>query len=411
MKNKVREKKSCVVYYGPYVTESAYKSRCLPSLNVACSNRMRRLAEAIRTQRKDIFVIAPGITARTSFSSFLIPKHIERVGNIPIITISQLGFKFLGFLLCPLSAIRCAFQLRAHRKIECVIQYTYYPDAFLFSLACKYFHRSRIIFDFEDVCVPSWRDWARNSETHAVQQIWGWCVMKLSLLLADIVIVPSKKFLPFVRPLRPVLIVTGCQAVISDHKLKVGRADRKSIKMLSSGKISEEHGIILLAEALKIHDKSGNPNHIEVHVCGSGGQVEWFRKQIEFLDNISVCCYGYMTNEEFLELFKDIDVCFILQNPNGRHGHFKTPSKGYESLCAGKTIITSDIGDFSELPDDICYHLKDYSPEGLAQILARITYTNVCQRRDAALTYAFRHWDSAIIGQQLAHCISSMEFL
>lgn len=410
MNKQVRKKRPCVIYYGPYVTEKVHTDRKLPTLNAAGTNRMRRIAEAIRTQRKDIFVIAPGITARTSCSTLLFPKHIERAGKIPIITISQLGIKFVGFLLAPLSAIRCAFQLRAHRQIECVVQYSYYPDAFLFSLACKFLHRSRIILDFEDVCIPSWRDWLKNSETRAFQQIWGWCVMRLSLSLADKVIVPSKKFLPFVKPLRPVITVTGCQAVVSAHKLEVRSSERESIKMLSSGKISEEHGVILLAEALKLHDKTGNPNHIEVHVCGSGRHAEWFGQKMELIDNISVCCHGYMTNEAFRELFEDIDVCFVLQNPGGRHGHYKTPSKGYEALCAGKTIITSNIGDFEELPDDICYHLKDYSPEGLSQVLADLTHANVYQKCNSALKYAREHWDITVVGRQLAQYIQPLEF-
>lgn len=219
--------------------------------------------------------------------------------------------------------------------------------------------------------------------------------MRFSIWLADIVIVPTKKFATVV-PSRKCCVVTGCQKVLPSQ-LDAGRHDK--LTLLYSGGITVENGIEVLMEALRMLDDS--QRKFTVKICGAGPKRDWVEQQTKSLRNIEVEVLGFLDNESFESLYSTVDICFALQNPNGRHGFFKTPSKGYEALCSGKALIVSDIGDFHELPDDVCFHVRPYSAETLAGILAGLTQEDVLTRRINALEHAKRNFDVAVVGERI----------
>lgn len=395
------KKKDVVLFYGPLATERTYKERGLITWCAPCSNRMRRLGQSLRVSGCRCFIISPAISLRVPAKRWCHYPVIEHLNGVPIVSLGQFGAKYLGFLLSPLTACLALRKIMCRHRVTAIMQYVYYPDALLISLVGKMLYGCRIILDLEDVCVPCWADWKLNSGVRPVQQLIGSLLMKASLLIADVIIVPTSKFMPYTkRQISDILLVKGCQPVadcLPEATYKEGRA----IKILFGGAFVFEHGIHLLAEALCMLKENSLECPIEVHTCGSGNKVDWFVNAVKDVKNIPIHCHGYLSNREFCCLFESIDVCCVLQNPQGRYGTLKTPSKGYEALCSGKTIIVSDIGDFQELPDDICYHLHIYTAEGLKDIITSLTLQDVITKRESALHYAKKHWDSSIVGAQI----------
>lgn len=386
-------KQDCCIYYGAAITDRTIRERGLPLSNPATTKRMLRIASSFRAAGERCAILSPAIMPRIRTTWNCLPRIAQRVSDVPILSIAQFGVRFIGYMLTPFTAIAAAIRLKRRHRIKTVVQYCYFPDAFLFSLWCKIAYRSKVVLDLEDICRPRLSDWRRGSETRPILQLWGAVLMRFSIWLADIVIVPTKKFATVV-PSRKCCVITGCQKVLP-AQLDTGHHER--LTLLYSGGITAENGIEVLIEALRMLDDS--PRKFAVKICGAGAKRDWVEQQTKSLRNIEVEMLGFLDNKSFESLYSTVDICFALQNPNGRHGFFKTPSKGYEALCSGKALIVSDIGDFHELPDDICFHLRPYSAGTLAGILAGLTREDVSKKRISALEYAQRHFDVSVVGE------------
>ena len=395
-----RSKPEYVLFYGQYATEKSQAERGLLSLAVPASNRMRRIARSLSITGKLVLIMAPGISLSSRPKSLFCPAIVEKHRGVPVVTIPQIGLRFIGCLLSPFSAIRSLMHMARRGRVKTIIQYCYYPDAVVVSCFAKLFLGSKIVLDLEDICIPSFKDWKRSSETRAFQQLWGFFLMKVSMRLVDLTIVPTKRFIPFVWTKGKILNISGCQKV--QKRGDIIRKDRK-IVLLYGGAIAFEHGVDLMIAALKKLELTSHSQKFEVHICGRGEKWEWVQKEIQHLTRIQVVCHGYVSNKVFSEIYRKVDVCFVLQNPYGRHSQYKTPSKGYEALCSGKTIIVPDIGDFSDVPDEICYRLKEYTDDALAEILEQMTIDDVCNKREAAMQYSMSNWDLEMVGHRLGN--------
>lgn len=383
------------LYYGAAITDRAKRERNLPLINPATTNRMLRIASAFMAAGEQCAILSPAIMPRIPTTMARLPRIAQRVSGVPVLSISQLGVRFAGYMLSPFTALASAVRLAKRRRIKTVVQYCYFPDAFIFSLWCKIAYGSKVVLDLEDICQPRIADWKRGSETRPLLQLWGWVLMKLSIRLANVVIMPTKKFSSVV-PERKRLVVSGCQKVVEDvrSKLQGGK-----MHFLYSGGITEENGIVLLMDALKILDDQ--KRNFQVSICGMGARKDWARQKAGELRNVEVEVLGFLGNEDFNNLYKKIDICFALQKPTGRHGQFKTPSKGYEAMCSGKALVVSDIGDFGELPDTVCYHVRPYAAKKLAEILGGLTREGLANTAKAALEYSKANFDSSIVGRRI----------
>lgn len=396
------KRQDCSLYYGAAITDRAIRERQLPLSNPATTKRMLRIASAFRAAGEPCAILSPAIMPRIPTCMKRLPQIAQHVSGVPVLSISQFGSRFVGYMLTPFTAIASAVKLARRRRIKTVIQYCYFPDAFIFSLWCKIAYRSVVILDLEDICRPRLSDWRRGSETRPLLQLWGAVLMRFSIWLADMVIVPSKKFAKVIPP-QKCCVVTGCQPVVADFD-EIAQNDKMTL--LFSGGITDENGINVLMDALRMLDDV--PRGFVVKICGAGVKREWAEQQAKSLRNVDAEVLGFLDNRTFEALYSTVDICFALQNPGGRHGFFKTPSKGYEALCSAKALIVSDIGDFHELPDDICCHLRPYTAERLAAILAGLTQEGVLRMKRKALEYAKSHFDIAVVGEMIKKRLNSV---
>ena len=381
-------KKECILYYSAVVTNRSWRDRGLPLLNPAVTKRTLRLAQAFQSKACRCFVVSPGIFPRIKGRWRVERPILERVAGVPVITLSQLSVRLLGYALTPFSAIVAAIKISRRRRIKAVVQYCYFPDAFLFSLWCKIAYGSKIILDLEDICVPRLSDWRHDSETRPGLMLWGYCLMKLSIKMATKVIILTKKFLAIV-PDSKAMLISGCQIVRATVARHTGK-----VNVLLSGSIDYENGMQLLIDAIK--GLRRRQDNFRLIVCGSG-KIERLKKELCDCTNVETRFMGFLSNDEFEKLYQEVDLCLVLQNPGGRHGSYKSPSKGYEAICSGKSLAVSDIGDFGELPDEVCYHLRPYTSDRLSGLLSNLDLEEVMGKREQALKYAKAHYDVSVV--------------
>lgn len=312
-----------------------------------------------------------------------------------VVTSRQLAVKWLGYMLTPLTATLALRKIRRRRKIEVLVQYTFYPDSVVAGLYAKLFCGSKVVLDCEDISVPRFSDWHRDSETRPIQQIWAFCLMRLSFIVADCILVPSGKFAKAIPQKDKIIVVSGCQDVEEGVVAGQGR----HVRLLVSGGLAKENGTDMIIEALSALDESRRD--FSVIICGYGPLEGWVSERVKEFKNITVQYLGTLDNSAYERVFEEADVCFAVQRPHGRHGYYKTPSKGYEAICEGKALIVSDIGDFGVLPDDVCYHLKEYTSYALAEIIGNLNREGVNRIRRNAIKYARMNFDTAVIRGRL----------
>jgi glycosyltransferase involved in cell wall biosynthesis len=183
-----------------------------------------------------------------------------------------------------------------------------------------------------------------------------------------------------------------------------------SVRLLYSGKIEfEDGGIQYLLRALELmvqHD-TALTQIFEVHICGSGTQEQWTLDYLKRLHDVNIQYHGFLSDREYLSVLSQADVCLALQDPTGRYGDDKTPSKVYEYLGYGKMVIAADVGDLSVLPAEVITLCRPLNEQSLYHELIAIAkdVNRPDKQGNAAACYAREHFDYPVVGQQLSQFI------
>jgi glycosyltransferase involved in cell wall biosynthesis len=203
------------------------------------------------------------------------------------------------------------------------------------------------------------------TESRVFQQIVFFFCMKLIARLADGFIVPTKRFTQYL-PVgnKEVVIITGCN--------KVDPVDSFGciypLKILFSGKLEFEHGLEILMEAFERLDKSFSDKLI-VNICGDGPKKSWMKQKL-LEEELSFISYnGFLSDFDYSCLLNDSDIGLVLQNPEGRYKNLKTPSKFFEYYSSGKYVLTSNVGDYENLPVGSFSILNPYTADTLISLI------------------------------------------
>jgi len=355
--------------------------------NVAESNRVARLATAMAAEGTRCVIVSPGIVPRIKSTWTWLPPLIGKKYNVPVIALGQLGVRYLGYFLRPFTAMYAFFKISKRHRIVRVVQYNNFLDTCIFAWLCKVVCSAKVVYDLEDVSLLRASDWLPTSKVNPVRECIGWCLMQLSSLFADLVVVPSSVFLNHLYKEVNSLVVSGCQYVSNNVDTSVGG----TVKILFGGAIRLENGIDILLDALEMLDKCEVVSSVEFYITGFG-DVKQVNSRISKLTSVKVFVLGMLQSESFEKLYQSIDVCLVLQKVNGRFGVAKTASKGYEAICSGKTIIVTNVGDFGELPESVCYHIN-CDAISLFNVLKSLDSESVWRRKRAAWEYAQTHYD------------------
>jgi glycosyltransferase involved in cell wall biosynthesis len=391
-----------IVYVGPLVTAAIKEQRRLPAFNPAGSNRLHRLAQALVAVDREVVCLAPGTALRMGWARRGWHRgRIVHQQGVPTLFCRAVGMPVAGMLLAPVFLILELWRLSRRRPIEAVLVYGCDPAAVFVASFARWGLRQPVILELEDIYVPRWSDWGADSEISGVRQAALWPCMKLMIALAQAFVVPTRRFLPQLKPHLPVEVVTGCMRVCPEPAEAFPVRPASPLHVLFAGRLEFEHGLRLLADAVDVLERSSAPRPIEFDVCGQGSKEAWFRQRVAGWRRVVVRCHGFLPEVDYRALLAQADVCLALQHPAGREAQANVPSKAYEFMCSGKATVVTRVGDLAELPAAMCLLLEPYTPEALASELQGLSPPRARELGQAARAYALAHWDLAPVGQRL----------
>jgi glycosyltransferase involved in cell wall biosynthesis len=340
-----------VIYLGPFLDEGIVKERGIPFQNAAGSNRMERISLALKYAGYNPIILSPGISLRASVKGIMFhDSRVRRQHGIPVVFSRALNIVGLNILTSFFFQLLCLQKLLKNGQCEGIIVYNFNISLVLICAYLKYVYRLPIINNIEDVSIPALKDWRSGAEVRPVQQIIFYICMNLVAFMADAMIIPTKRFLDYLPKTLPFIILNGCIEV--NEKLFITDRSRNNtqLRVLYAGKIEHEHGIKEFIEALQQLDALPHPPKLCVDFTGAGVMTDWVKQKIGKLQVVKAIFHGFVSTTTYAYLLDRADVCVALQNPKGRYANFKTPSKVYEFLGSGKAVISTNVGDFSDLP-------------------------------------------------------------
>jgi glycosyltransferase involved in cell wall biosynthesis len=396
------------IVLGNYIDYHIKTKRGLPAYNPAGSNRMLRLAAALKSVDEEAIILSPACALSMKWTgTFYHKEEISFCNNIKIKYCSTIGLPFIGVIYEQFVVLLTIWKLSKEISVNSIIVYCYYPSSVLSSLFSKYFLGIKIIEDLEDICIPKLSDWKRSTEANPVQQLVGWFLMKVVVNIADAIIIPTSKFFQFLKHKNKVELISGCIEV-PDYSANYHHNEKDKVNVLFSGALEDENGIPLLVDFFKKIDIDLKLSQKFIfHISGHGSKEVWLKNEVVNLKNVQINFHGFLNEKNYINLLANVSVALVLQNPMGRYSEYKTPSKGYEYISNGKVVVVSEIGDFAQLPEDVVILLKSYNADDLLDIFEKMTSDQLHYISGNAYEYAKINWDSSVVGLKLKKMIFS----
>ncbi len=392
-----------VLYVSHYLDERVVRERGLPSLSAASSNRVRRIAEAVKSAGMRIVVISPAAAMSMSWKGRLFHAwKVARAGRVPVVFCKCLGLRYLGICFQPFSVLGALCSIARQRDCPYVWIYNYRPDMVLVAFVARFIFRARVIFQIEDVCTPRLQDWTGRGDERPLYQVIGWVCMKILVFWSDGIIVPTRRFTAFIHGNKPLMVISGCIRAETELQEKPGK---KRLSVLFSGVIDREQGISAFLETIdKVNSAQECADEVDFHLCGfvesNPGVVREIQSAVATHQNFHF--HGEVSSERYRALLRDADICVALQLAKGRHSSTKVPSKAYEYLANGKCVIASDMGDLGDLPEEIitiCDGTGDSVAEAIKKmVLDKKTCIN---QGKMAWRYAKDHFGYEAVGNRI----------
>lgn len=407
MKNKEH-----ILYVGGYLNEGIVNQRGLPSRNSAGSNRMHRIANALKSSGRRIIIASPGVSMKIAFKNFFFyPATITKTGKAPVFFNSTIGSPFLGMVYTFFSMPFSLFFLHKRKKFSSVIIYNFSPMLVIIAFVFKFFFRVPVFQNIEDISYPKISDWSRKTEVRPFQQIIFFCCLRLISAISSGYIIPTRKFIKFLNKKKPCIIVTGC-INIKPNNLIFHNGNNDSINILFSGKIEFAHGIDKFIEAMLILDKSVKINaKVKVDISGYGSKAEWLKYKLQKFKNLNINYHGFIPDSSYENILNSANICIALQDPKGRYSNNKTPSKVYEYLGYHKTVIATDVGDLAILPEEIITICKPFNEKILSKLILYFINNKSISDKQAlkAGKYAYKNYSYNKVGKDLSTFICEQE--
>lgn len=389
------------IFIGNYLDEQIVKNRSLNNHNPAASNRIIRLSESLIANNFYGYIIAPGSSARLKFNKKLLyPLEIKRKNRLIVIYTPALSIPYLSILFEIISIFYIFLNISIKKRISLLLVYCYYPSNLLPLIISK-FQNIKSILDLEDVVEPKFSDWYKKHITFTLQQLLGKYFMLFSIRFCNKVIIPTIKFSKFVRNKNKIILINGCIEVSANNLVDTNR-----LNILFGGYLNKENGLYIFLDTLKLLNLDINKyKNFHFYICGKCEDETLLKNTIESFENLDIKYFSFINEIEYVKLLDEMDLCLVLQNPNGRNANNKTPSKGYEYMAHGKTIIVTPIGDFVNLPINHCIFLNNYDPPSLYEIFSKINEYDLKLLSKNSYNYAKSNWSYLATGKKILNNI------
>ncbi|AUS05834.1 glycosyltransferase [Pseudotamlana carrageenivorans] len=402
------DNKEYILYLGNFLNEKIVGERKLPTNNPAGSNRMNRIAQAL-TKHYTPIIVSPGVSFRIKFNKkkTIYNKILTHNKGVIIFFAKALAIPYWGLIHSYFSYFNLVIRLTYRTKLKYIIIYNFDPQlAFIVFVLRLIKPKLKIINNIEDISMPNFNDFKKTSEDRPLQQIIFYLCMKFIAKLSSCYIIPTKRFKKFLPKNKSTLVVTGC---IKVNKNISNQTSNKLI-VLFSGKIAIEHGIDIFIKALDLLVfQNKYKDKFTFLITGGGHKATWLKEQVNNLKpHLDITYFGFVSNQEYVDLLNKTQVCVALQKETGRHSNFKTPSKVYEYLGNSKLVIATNVGDLAALPQGLMTICDPLTAENLIQDLISLTKIKKLEEKQKQIgLFAYKNYDLVNVGDKINLLISN----
>ena len=365
-----------ILFIGDYLEEDLVAERGLPTSNPGGSRRILRLAQAAAAGGLKPIIVSAGAAMRMGWRGKIFhPGRARKRGSVTVVFAPCVGIRFLSALLKGFLVASSLFALRRRYAglLVAIVYNTSLNNAFVGAF-WRCVLRGRVVLDLEDVGIVQMRDFLPGAEARALPELLDVVGRHVLCRLAVAALTPTRKFVRFLPRGMPVAVISGCVPAPTGTRRREEHCPeitRETVRVLWAGKIMTGHGLGPFLDALRQLAAVGiGAQRMQIDVCGSTPSASRLQEALRDTGFEGVTYRRFVTDRDYDGLLSDADVCLALQEPYGRFGPFRTPSKAYEFLAAGKAVVATDVGDLGELPPEVIRILRPFNGGELAQALA-----------------------------------------
>jgi glycosyltransferase involved in cell wall biosynthesis len=332
-------------------------------------------------------------------------KRSALFNEIEIIFSKTVAFPLIGLLISHITYPLEVFRHIRKYNVNNIVIYNFGSLNFIILCIVRLFvPRIKIWNNIEDISVFSFKDFKIKSEDNWLQQLFFSYSMKATAHLSDGYIVPTSRFFDYLPSKENKLVINGCIKVNDFTENKAN----DQVNILFAGKIAFEHGIKEFVDCLKIYNSENKQLNVNFNITGIGPKANWLKDELYEIKNINVNYHGFVTDKEYNDILNRSSICIALQKPDGRHANYKTPSKVYEYLGNSKLVIATNVGDFSEIGNNLIRICDPLNPENLKILIDDIldNKQNIGKNAQEVYHFALENYDYNNVAKKLQHLIS-----
>jgi glycosyltransferase involved in cell wall biosynthesis len=405
--------RGAILLIGDYLEEEIVAERGLPATNPAGSHRLLQLAQAAAAGGLKPIIVSSGAAMRIGWRGRILhPSRARKRGSVTVVFAACVGIRFLSAFLKGILVACCLVTLRRRYPglLIAIVYNTSLSNAFVGAF-WKCVLRGRVVLDLEDVGIVRVRDFLPGAEARGLSELLDVAGRHVLCRLAVAALTPTRQFVQFLPRGMPVAVISGCVPTPNGTERReehCPEVTRETVRVLWAGKIMTGHGLRPFLDALRQLAAVGiGAPRMQIDVCGSTPNASRLQDALRDTGFEGVAYRGFVTDREYDGLLRNADVCLALQEPGGRFGPFRTPSKAYEFLAAGKAVVATDVGDLDELPAEVLRILRPFNGWELAQALADFARApkEAADMGCAARGFAAANFAPGIVGPRMAHFI------
>jgi glycosyltransferase involved in cell wall biosynthesis len=399
-----------ILLIGDYLEEDIVAERALPTRNLAGSRRLLRLAQAAAAGGLKPIIVSSGAAMRIGWRGRILhPGRARKRGSVTVVFAPCVGIRLLSALLKGLLVACCLVTLRRRYPglLVAIVYNTSLTNAFIGAF-WKCVLRGRVVLDLEDVGTVQVRDFLPGAEARALPECLDVVGRHVLCRMAVAALTPTRKFVRFLPRAMPVAVISGCGSIPTGTGIRRGHfpeITRETVRVFWAGKIMTGHGLGPFLDALRQLTAVGlGAERMQIDVCGSTRCATGLHEALRDTGFEGVTYHGFVTDREYDGLLRNADICLVLEEPDGRFGPFRTPSKAYEFLAAGKAVVATEVGDLGELPAEVIRILRPFNSRELAEALAVFAGApeEAAAMGCAALKFAAENFAPGIVGPRMA---------
>lgn len=187
---------------------------------------------------------------------------------------------------------------------------------------------------------------------------------------------------------RPYIVVEGIVDFDDLRESFISEKDDDKIKIVYTGKLNKEFGIIELVDAfMKLED-----SRYQLILCGKGDAEHYIFDKVK--EDTRIVYYGQVTPQEAYEKMLSADVLINPRNCEGEYTKYSFPSKNIEYLLTGKEVVGYNLAGIPNKYKNYMHFIESDIAEAIQEALRE-------PKNSGFLEYAKNNLDNAVVVKKI----------